>query len=42
MNAGRKEAEMERIHGASAGDRYVEILLVGHNLLVVHRLMEMG
>ena len=42
LNAGRKKEELERSHGASAGDKHVEILLVGHDLMVMHRLMEMG
>ena len=42
LNAVRKEAESERIHGAAAGDRHAETLLVGHDLMVMHRLMEMG
>ena len=41
LNAGKKEAESERSHGAAAGDRCAETLLVGHDLLVMHRLMEM-
>ena len=40
LNAGKKDAESERSHGAAAGDRHAETLLVGHNLMVVHRLME--
>ena len=42
LNAGRKEAESKRSHGAAAGDRCAETLLVGHNLMVMHRLMEIG
>ena len=39
---GRKEAESKRSHGAAARDRHAEALLVGHDLMVMHRLMEMG
>ena len=42
LNAGREEVESERNHGAAAGDRRAETLLVGHDLVVMHRLMEMG
>ena len=41
-SAGRKEVESERSHGTAAGDRCAETLLVGHDLVVMHRLMEMG
>ena len=41
LNAGRK-AKSERSHGAAAGDRHTEILLVGHDLVMMHRLIEMG
>ena len=27
---------------ATAGDRHAETLLVGHDLMMMHRLMEMG
>ena len=39
LDAGRKEAESGRNHGVH---RRAETLLVGHDLVVVHRLMEMG
>ena len=42
LNAGRKEVESERNHGATAIERHAETLLVGHDLVVMHRLMEMG
>ena len=42
MNAGIKEAGSERSHGATTRDRCAETLLVGHDLVVMHRLMEMG
>ena len=42
LNAGRKKEELERSHGAATGDRHAETLLVGHDLVVIHRLMEMG
>ena len=42
LNAGRKEVESEGSHGAAARDRHTETLLVGHDLVVMHRLMEMG
>ena len=43
MNAGRKEAESRRsLEVSPTGDRHTEILLVGHDLVVVHRLMKMG
>ena len=32
----------ERCHGATARDRCAEILLVGHDLMVIYRLIEMG
>ena len=41
LNAGRK-AESERCHGSTAGGRHAEILLIGHDLVVIHRLIEMG
>ena len=31
-----------RSHGAAARDRHAETLLVGHELVVMDRLMEMG
>ena len=40
LNVGRKEAESERSHGSTAGDRRAETLLVGHDLVMVHRLIE--
>ena len=42
QNAGRKKAESERSHGDTAGDRCSETLLTGHDLMVMHRLVEMG
>ena len=42
LNAGRKKGGVERSHGASAKDRSAETLLVGHDLVVMHRLMKMG
>ena len=46
LNAGRKKGRLERSHGASVRDRRrgscAETLLVGHELVVMHRLMEMG
>ena len=41
LNAGRKEAESGRSHGAAIRDRHAETLLVGLDLVVIHRLMEM-
>ena len=40
LNAGRKEVESGRSHGA-AGNRHVETLLVDHDPVVMHRLIEM-
>ena len=40
LNAGRKRAEFRRSHEAATGDRRAETLLVGHDLVVMHRLME--
>ena len=42
LNAGRRRAESRRSHGTAAGDRHAENLLVGHDLVMMHRLMEMG
>ena len=42
LNAERKEAKSGRSHGASAGDRGIESLLVLHDLMVMHRIIEMG
>ena len=42
LYAGRKKAESGRSHGATARDRHAETLLVGHNLVVMCRLMEIG
>ena len=41
MLGGRRD-DSERSHGAATGDRCAETLLVGHDLVVMHRLMEMG
>ena len=41
-NAGRKKAESERHHGSAARERCAETLLVGHDLVVIYRLTEMG
>ena len=40
LNAGRKEAKSGRRYGAATGDRGTETLLIGHDLVVMHRLME--
>ena len=42
LNAGRKKVESGRSHGATAKDRSTETLLVDHDLVVMHRLMEMS
>ena len=42
LNAGRKEAESGRRHGATAGDSHAVTLLVGQDLVVIHRLIEIG
>ena len=39
---GERRAESERRHRSVAGGRCAETLLVGHDLVVIHRLMEMG
>ena len=39
---GERKAESERSHGATARDRSTETLLVRHDLVVLHRLREMG
>ena len=39
---GKVRVELEGSHGAATGDRCAETLLVGHDLVVMHRLMEMG
>ena len=39
---GLKKVELGRSHGATARDRHTETLLVAHDLVVMHRLMEMG
>ena len=39
---GERRVESERHHGAAAGDRCAEILLVGHDLMVIYRLIEIG
>ena len=41
LNAGRKEAESGSSHGAATGERCAETLLVGYDLVVMHRLIEM-
>ena len=41
MLGGRKE-ESSRNHGAAARERHTDILLVGHDLMVIYRLIEMG
>ena len=40
-NIGRKKVESE-ISPGSAGDRCAEILMVSHELMVIHRLIEIG
>ena len=35
-------AESERHHGATAGDKFAETLLVDHELFMIYRLIEMG
>ena len=42
QNAGRKKGGVKRHHGAASGDRCAETLLLGHDLVVIHRLIEMG
>ena len=42
LGAGRKEVGSERSHGAGTENRHAETLLIGHNLMVMLRLMEMG
>ena len=39
---GERRVQSERSHGASTRDRRAETLLVGHDLVGMHRLMEMG
>ena len=40
---GERRVESERHHGAAATrDRRAETFMVGHDLVVLHRLMEMG
>ena len=39
---GERREESERSHVAATRDRYAKTLLVGHDLVVIHRLMEMG
>ena len=42
LNSGRKKAESGRHHGAAtAGDKHAGTLLVGHDLVVIYRLIEM-
>lgn len=36
------KTESKRSHGAPTGDRRAEILLEGHDLMLMHRLMDMG
>ena len=42
LNSGRKEAGSGRSFGATTRDKHVETLLVGHDLVVMHRLMEIS
>ena len=42
LNAGKEKVESEKSHEAPTRDRHSETLLVGHNLIVMHRLIEMG
>ena len=42
MNAGRKKGRVREKPWSPAGDRHTEILLVSHDLVVMHRLTEMG
>ena len=42
VNAGTRKAESRRSHGAISGDRCAETLLLGHGLMVIHRLIDMG
>ena len=39
---GERNAESERSYGAVAGDQHARTLLVGHGLVVMHRLIEIG
>ena len=43
LNAGRKKDEVRGCRGAiTARDRHAETLLVGHDLVMIHRVMEIG
>ena len=42
LNPARKKVEPEGSQGAAAKDRLAETLLVGHDLMVMHRLIEIG
>ena len=42
LNAGIKEVESEKRHGATAEDRWTESFLVGYDFMVIQRLMEIG
>ena len=39
---GEFREEFRRSHGATAGDRCTKILQVGPDLVVMHKVMEMG
>ena len=39
---GERRVESGKHNGSAAGDRHAETLLVGHNLMVIYRLIEMG
>ena len=39
LNAGRKKGQSLGHYGVTAGDRHTEALLVGHDLMVMHRLI---
>ena len=39
---GERRTEPMRCNGATTGDRCPETLLVGHDLMVIYRLIEMG
>ena len=42
LNAGREKAMSERNYGDTVEERCGEILFVGHNLMLMHTLIEMG
>ena len=42
LNSGKKKAESGGHHRSAAEDRCAVSLLVGNDLMVIHRLIEMG